>query len=154
MGKKLVVDSYTMPLDAELAKAYLESFEIKVSLDGDVLAGAAFALGPMLGGIRLFVEPKDAERARALLKSYHDALRVPGVQNYESAEELAARAFRTSLLGLFLFPGVLHVYAITLLLKVQSRALSTKGRWRYAAAWAISGLILSAAAAYFVKLLS
>src|SRR5512142_2873023 len=68
------VDSYTMPLDAELAKAYLESHAIHVRLDGETLGGTAYALGPMMGGIRLYVEEHDERRARALLDDYHRAL--------------------------------------------------------------------------------
>lgn len=153
MSAKLVVDSYTMPLDAELAKVYLESFEIPVSLEGDVISGAAYALGPMLGGIQLFVAQKDAERASALLKRYHEAQRVPGVQEYESADALVLRALRTVLLGFVLFPVILHVYAISLLLKVPSRALSKSGRWRYYAAWMLSVLVMAAATSYLVKVL-
>lgn len=68
------VDSYTMPLDAELAKAYLESYEIPVRLEGETLGGSAYALGPMIGGITLYVDEHDERRARALLDEYHRAL--------------------------------------------------------------------------------
>jgi hypothetical protein len=151
MNEQLGVDSQTMPLDAEMAKSYLESFDIRVCLNGEARCGAALAFGPMLGGARLFVEPRNTERATALLRAYHEARRVPGVQKYESADDLASRAFRTSLLGFLLFPVVLHVYAISMLVKVPRRALSTKGRWHFAVAWAASLLVVSAAAGYIVK---
>ena len=154
MNDKLVVDSYTIPLDAELAKAYLESYEIQVSLEGDVIAGAAFALGPMLGGIRLFVDARDGERATALLKAYHESLKVPGVQTYESADALAARAFRTSLLGLILFPLILHIHAINLLLKVPRKALSKKGRFHFGIAWLICVTVLTAIITFAISRLN
>lgn len=68
------VDAYTMPLDAELAKAYLESHEIRVRLEGETLGGTAYALGPMMGGIRLYVDEHEERRARALLDDYHRVL--------------------------------------------------------------------------------
>jgi hypothetical protein len=151
MNEKLAVDTHTMPLDAELAKTYLESFDIRVGRDSDAIGGAASALGPMVGGAHLFVEPKNTARATALLQAYHGAQRVPGVQNYESADDLASRAFRTSLLGLVLFPIVMHIYAMVMLVKVPRRALSTKGRWHFAFAWATSVLVVTAAAAYLGK---
>lgn len=68
------VDAYTIPLDAELAKAYLESHQIHVRLEGETLGGTAYALGPMMGGIKLYVEEQDEPRARELLDDYHRAL--------------------------------------------------------------------------------
>jgi hypothetical protein len=72
-----IVDSYITPLDAELAKAYLESHGIAVRLEGEQIAGAAFGLGTMLGGVRLFVDHDEGERARSLLAEYHERLRSP-----------------------------------------------------------------------------
>jgi len=153
MDAKSEVDSYTMPLDAELAKIYLESFHIHVDLDGDVLGGAAFALGPMLGGIHLYVNEAESERASALLRDYHKSLRQPGVQVYESADEQVRRALRTSLLGLVLFPVLLHLHAISVLLRVDRRALSPKLRLHYLAAWVLSVAVIVAVAVYAVTLI-
>jgi hypothetical protein len=80
------VDSYAMPLDAELAKAYLESYEIPVRLEGETLVGSAYALGPMIGGITLYVDEHDERRARVLLDEYHRALREPRRDSYDDEE--------------------------------------------------------------------
>lgn len=80
------VDSYTMPLDAELAKAYLESYEIPVRLEGETLVGSAYALGPMIGGITLYVDEHDERRARALLDEYHRALHERSRDSYDDED--------------------------------------------------------------------
>lgn len=80
------VDSYTMPLDAELAKAYLESYEIPVRLEGEALGGSAYALGPMIGGITLYVDEHDERRARALLDEYHRALHERTRDSYDEED--------------------------------------------------------------------
>lgn len=90
------VDSYTMPLDAELAKAYLESYEIPVRLDGELLGGTAFALGPMMGGIRLYVGEHDERRARALLDEYHHALHERSRVGYEESGDVDAQTSEES----------------------------------------------------------
>jgi hypothetical protein len=155
------VDSYTLPLDAELAKAYLESHEIRVRLEGEALVGSAYALGPMLGGIRLFVSEQDEPRARALLDGYHHALRQrraleepsgthaissdasdaesdDDATDEETPDDLATRAWGSTLLAFVLLPVVMHVYAVALLLRVSPRELTPKARGRYMKAWVLN----------------
>jgi len=161
------VDAYTIPLDAELAKAYLESHEIHVRLEGETLGGSAYALGPMMGGIRLYVEEHEERRARALLDDYHralherpqvgdndvdelDAEETSDVDNLAGeasrrvakvpqtqADEAASRAWVAALAGLVLFPVFTHLYSIVCLVRLKRPSLSARGRRRYIAAWAV-----------------
>ena len=169
------VDAYTIPLDAELAKAYLESHEIHVRLEGEMLGGTAYALGPMMGGIRLYVEEHDERRARALLDDYHRALHErPHVGDEDEdedeqdesyvadsvskasrriakapqtlADDAASRAWVAALAGLVLFPVFTHLYSIACLLRIDRQSLSTRGRRRYLAAWTLDGAAILVAA--------
>jgi hypothetical protein len=161
------VDSYTVPLDAELAKVYLESYEIPVRLEGEALVGSAYALGPMLGGIGLLVEEQDEARARELLDGYHHALRQrrgaalsdgitddsldDGTEELgeDTPDEMASRAWSATLLACVLLPVVMHVYAIALLLRVPAKELSSKAKRRYVTAWVLN-LAVIAVASWFV----
>jgi cytochrome bd-type quinol oxidase subunit 2 len=128
------VDSYTTPLDAELARSYLESHGIRVRLEGEDLAGAAFGLGPMLGGVQLFVDHDAGERASSLLAHYHDFLRSPPAAQ-ESQAQLVDRAFYSALLGLVTVPLLLHGYSLWLLLNVKRQPLTARAKQRYIVAW-------------------
>lgn len=62
----------------------------------------------------------------------------------EVIEERALRAWRASVIGLFLCPGALHLYSIWLLLMVgvSGRQLSRAGRRRFLSALAVDLLVL------------
>jgi len=161
------VDSYSVPLDAELAKAYLESYRIPVRLEGEAIVGSAYALGPILGGIRLFVEEQDEARARMLLDSYHHALhrRRDGQMDEEiapdglkddeliddSPDEMAARALGSTLLAFVLLPFVMHVYATAQLLRIPLGELSSRGRRRYTTAWVLNLAVLFVASWFIAQ---
>lgn len=174
------VDSYTMPLDAELAKAFLESHDIPVRLEGDVLVGSAHAIGPALGGIGLIVEEQDEARARALLDGYHHALRRRRVRHEDidddnddgidegvatddfddtdnpsedSPDDMAARAWGSTLLAFVLLPVVMHLYSVALLLRVEYGLLSSEGRKRYWTAWVLNLLVLTVAGWLIIRAL-
>jgi hypothetical protein len=136
------VDSFTTPLDAELAKVYLESYGIEVRLEGEMIMGAVLALGPMWGGVWMYVREKDEPPARELLGAYHQQLMSERAQHQESPEQLVDRAWRASLLGLAFLPVVLHLYSMARLLSVHGRVLSPKAHFRYQCAWAIDLLMI------------
>lgn len=142
MDRESRVDSFITSLDAELAKVYLESHNIEVRLEGEMLMGAVLALGPAWGGVRMYVEEKDAPRARELLGAYHQQLLSERAQQKESPEQLVDRAWRASLLGLAVFPFALHLYSMARLLSVRGRLLSPKAHFRYQCAWAIDLLMI------------
>lgn len=133
------VDSYTTPLDAELAKVYLESHDIPVRLQGEQIMGAAYALGPMLGGIQLFVDKKDGRKASRLLADYHHKLVYqPEPFREASSDELVKRAWISGLVGFVTIPVVVHVYSVWLLLQVKNATLTPQARKRYIVAWMVN----------------
>lgn len=145
MDNEARVDSYMTPLDAELAKAYLESHGIRVRLEGEELMGAAFALGPMLGGVTLFVDKEAGESARHLLREYHRRLLERPAPQRESPDERVDRAWISAFVGFVTIPLLVHAYSIWILLHVSTRDLSPKARKRYIVAWVIDALALAAA---------
>lgn len=134
------VDSFMTPLDAELAKAYLESHGIPVRLEGEEILGVAFALGPVLGGIRLFVEKEDGETAGLLLERYHRALLDQSEPKVESPDERVSRAWVSAFVGFVTLPLLVHAYSVWLLMHVKSRNLSIRARKRYVVAWMVNAL--------------
>lgn len=131
------VDSYATPLDAELARAYLESHQIAARLEGEETMGAAYALQPALGAVRLFVDTDHEQRARALLAQYHQAQRERFEATRESSDERVMHAWGAALFGVVILPVAMQIYSALLLWKVDRQHLSVQARRRYVAAWVL-----------------
>ena len=65
MSEIVEVAHFGMPVDAELAKAYLESYGVQSVVFDDNAAGYLVS-----GGVRLMVLESDLEEARRLLREY------------------------------------------------------------------------------------
>jgi hypothetical protein len=130
------VDSYTRDFDADHAKAYLESHDIVVRLEGEPLNSATFAVGPILGGSRLYVEEEDGERAQVLLSNYHEQMRTQHLATKEHPDHLVTRACIAAFIGFVTIPLVLHAYSVWMLLSLDKERISPEKRYRYPLAWA------------------
>ena len=62
------VTSYWSPDEANLARIYLESNEIPCTLEGSELIRMAWLDANAVGGVKLFVQESDAEKAREILR--------------------------------------------------------------------------------------
>jgi hypothetical protein len=153
MDTETRVDSYTVPLDAELAKAYLQSHGIAVRLEGEAILGAAFGLGPMLGGVRLFVNKEDSERATSLLADYHRTLLERTTADTGAQDRQVDRAWSSALLGVVFIPVIAHVYSIWLLLSVNRQTLTRQARKRYVVAWVVDIAVLVVAGLLVLRVL-
>jgi hypothetical protein len=140
MNTEARVDSYTKPRDAELARAFLESHDITVRLEGEALNNAAFVVGPILGGTRLYVDEKDGERANALLSDYHDQLSKEHLSRKEHPDHLVTRACIAAFIGFVTVPIVVHAYSVWLLTHIDRTKVSPEKRYRYPLAWAGNSL--------------
>ena len=136
MAREVVLASFGSPLEAELARAFLESRAIPCSVaDAVHVAGSplesAFGrpLPSVLSGVRVYVDDDDADRARAVLEEYTSTLK-DSKDHPESNDELVARAFRASL-GSALLPGVLNLFSLWLLRGVDRSALQPSGRRQF-----------------------
>lgn len=124
--------------EAQLALNLLEDEEIDAFLDGESMATMGWHLNVATGGVRLFVDKGEEERALELLRQIEDQ---PGMdepyedehlqeaaideteadveeESEEEPEDVLRRAWRAAILGPFLFPPLLTLYSIFLLLCV------------------------------------
>lgn len=69
MNKLVVIKTFTTRLEAQIAKSYLESNNIKAFVTADDEGGMSpFPMTPTTSGVKLFVANKDAKQAIELLK--------------------------------------------------------------------------------------
>jgi hypothetical protein len=123
------IASFGAPHEAALARAYLESEGIPCRITDDFLVGAALGYEAAFGGVKLFVRSSDALRASELLESYRTA--PASRPRAETQPERLRRAFRTSIIGLVLFPVALHLLSLWLLRNVAYRGLNQADRKTY-----------------------
>jgi hypothetical protein len=148
VAREFVLASFGSPLEAELARAFLESREISCSVaDAAHKAGspleAAFGrpLPSVLFGVRVYVDADDAERARVALEEYTSTLKDSD-SHREASDARVARAFR-AFLGSALLPGVLNLFSLWLLRGVHYSGLQPSGRRKF---WVVLVLNLAALA--------
>src|SRR5262245_59986932 len=98
MDDEAVVGNFGSPLEADLAKVFLESHGLRCRLSGDVIVGAALPLQYALGGVKLSVRQRDAGEATDLLATYQTNLTEPEVRS-ETADERVARALRAAVVA-------------------------------------------------------
>lgn len=144
--KEVIVATFDTPHEAELALAYLESEDIEGRLQDETLIGMAQLYTTALGGVKLWVDIEDAPDAQRLLDGYRVKPKKRK-RKRERADEVAKRAFRAAIIGLFLCPGALHVYAIWVLwTQLSGKKLTTIGKRYVFATHVISWGVLGAGA--------
>ena len=161
-----VLRRYLTADEAQLARAQLEAVGIDATVAHDTVSRAL----PFLGaaeGIPLEVEEEDATRAMDVLgepaeiteavRAAHPELApesrvLPRDAQKTASRDAAARAFKASIIGVFLCPGVLHLYALWLLRRpLRDWAMLPSGGRRYAvAAGLISAIVLVGVVAAFI----
>ena len=137
--------------DAALARNTLESADIAARLDGEAMAGWFWHFGSSIGGVRVLVSDEDAERASAVLSAdvaiddevaidFGDESPDDTAEDSETPPELT-RAFRASILGMFLLPPLLNLYSTYLI--IRHRLLRPPLHWKLVTALlANSGVFL------------
>jgi hypothetical protein len=134
----ITVGVYETPLQAAIARNFLEAEGVPAYLADDATVGMAWHLTGAVGGVKLRVARDDAERAWRLLEELKRKEDDKAVLNSDGfadepefdaeeeddeddddesalslADDLADRAFRAAVLGLFLCP--LQLYSLWLL---------------------------------------
>jgi hypothetical protein len=143
MDGEAIAGRYDLPLEAELAAAYLEQHDVPTRIDSDVVAGMNPWLGAALGGVRLYVPEARLEEAVALL----EAVKVR--RNREPRQEVdrvAQRASISAVVGVTFLPLLGTLYSLWLLIGIDGRKLSKKGRRHRRFAWFINLAVLGAVA--------
>jgi hypothetical protein len=134
----ITVGVYETPVQAAMARNFLETEGVPAYLADDATVGMAWHLTGAVGGVKLRVAREDAERALRLLEDlamqrddkavffsgdpadeleFDEKEEDDEDEEHESAlslaDDLADRAFRAAVLGLFLCP--LQLYSLWLL---------------------------------------
>ncbi len=156
----VLLESFQTVHDAHLAASALKAVDIHAKISNEAAMSTLPHLGLALGGVKLLVREEDFEEAARIIRGETDLAdqpyREPGddssyddeedgyQENGDEPEHAATRAFRTSVIGLLLCPGLLHVYSLTLLLQLPARgeALSKRAAKQARIAWAINIVVL------------
>lgn len=159
----VLLDSFPTPHEAHLAANALGAVEIPVRIVDEATVGLMPHLESALGGVKLFVRESDVDDAARILRGDADLADQPyreaapddsivelleqdpeAAQQEAIAEEVCSRAFRASIVGLFLCPIVLHVYSTILLLQVSGTGehLSARSAGRARMAWAVNAIVI------------
>jgi hypothetical protein len=180
MSDSLVtVATFASPIEANLAKNYLEAAGIDVFLEGEEAAAMAWHLTNAFGDIKLQVANGDAQEALALLAEATDSQMLatgpsqaappapiaspqmvqtsdPEIDEPEpeltGREADADRAFRGAVLGLLFFPLQLYVFWLLLKVYISDEQLHPARR-RAAFAAALINLPVMAALCFLTRIM-
>ncbi len=159
----LVVATFALPTEAEMARGLLESNGIQALLRDEGLVGVHPWLSNAVGGVKVVVPAEDAERAREILgdagegsASTGPELVDPAERRASDADVLATRALNAAGIGLLVFPPLLHVWSAWLLLRLSSSSapLGDSGRKRALGALTIDLLVFAAVAAIVFRIVA
>ena len=154
MDKETLVRAYSFPHEAQLAVEYLLEHGVKARLTDDVFIGMAPHLDLAAGGIKLRVPHAQADYARELLDALDHAPVADAADDADDADdeadgeltarddELAARAFRSAIVGLLLCPGLMHLHSLGQLSGIDLTRLSPTGRRQRRAALLINWTVV------------
>jgi hypothetical protein len=136
--------------EAHVIKNRLEAEGIKAYLADEITTGFVWHLGNAIGGVKVQVAEPDAERAASILESTGERDELPPADHYlptteesECGEEiklrqedagpqeedaasespgdaLVTRAWRAAIIGLVLFPPMLHLFSLYQLSKLEN----------------------------------
>jgi transposase len=165
-GDFVTLRRYVSVLEAEFDRAALEAAGVEVRLL-DVGTAAIIPQGGTAFGVRLQVRESDAARAKELLdnpdpvdeseRAAHPELRKPKNdarwRAQVAADTEAQRAFRASIISLFVCPGIGHLYTAYLLFSVfpRWRELGKWGRINAVAATLVLAAVGVAVALVFLE---
>lgn len=147
--------------EASIVRGQLESEGIRTELSGEAVAGWLWHFGTAVGGVRLLISAADADRAQVILGAVSaiDETEDFGDRSFEDVDvdeqELPddmVRAWRASLIGLFLLPPLLNLFSTWLLVRNQF-FIDHRRNWRVMAA-SFTNLFVFAVVAWFVWMIA
>jgi len=173
----VLLDSFPTPHDAHLAAASLRAVGIDVKITNESAVSALPHLETALGGVKLWVRESDVDDAERILHGEADLVDLPYREHAESLappqeesdddeddslaqpagfDDMATRAFRASIVGFFLCPLVLHLYSVTLLMRLpkEGKGMSVQAARRARVAWVINAVVLVLSLLGFWRLLA
>lgn len=141
-GPKVVVATFDTPHEAELARIHLESRNIHATLRDEALIGLAQLHAGAFGGVKVLTDEDDAEEAAALVERLRKLGKKRRTKKAELADDVARRAFRAAIIGIFLCPGPVHVYSLLLVTGVRDRRLTGAGKRNALFATLVSSVVI------------
>src|SRR5688572_26259355 len=153
IDEEQIVAAFDTVLEAEIARGRLESDGIPARIvDGNVI-GIAQHLSMALGGAKLVVHESDLAAARTILFSpsalVDDDVPIPLTPDAPeeklpalTADQVATRALRASVVGLVVLPPIGQLYSLWLLKRIRAEELSDAGRRNRAIALTIDGVVI------------
>jgi hypothetical protein len=144
--QRVLLTTFHTPVDADLARTFLESHYVPCELRQDVLVTPAF------GGTKLYVARGDFVRATELLKQHQN--KAPREPSLEPPEERVARALRCSTVGFAIFPIGMHLLSVFLLLTSNYSALPPSSRHQYRKSMLINLLTIAVFTTFMFLLLT
>lgn len=149
-----VVAAFDTLMEAELARGRLESEGIGARIVDGNTVGIAQHLSGALGGAKVVVAESDLAAARAVLfapsalvepEPAPELSEEPPLPTVDTPDGVAERALRAAVLGLVVFPPLLHLWSLVLVLQVRSAPLSERARRRLRTAVILDSVALAAA---------
>ena len=170
----VLLDSFPTPHAAHLAANALRAVNIEVRIANESAVSALPHLETALGGVKLYVREADYDDAARILhgdadlveqpyREHADSLAPPDDESDDDSalaqptgyDDMATRAFRASVVGLFLCPLVLHAYSLSLLLRLPgSKGISKQALQRARVAWVINGVVALLALLGFLRFMA
>ena len=115
--------------EASIARSRLDADGIRSELSGEAMAGWFWHFGSAIGGVGLLVNEEDVQRASDILGESDAISDTPdidfGDDSTDERDDVDARqlpgdlirAWRASIIGIFLLPPILNLYSMWLLLR-------------------------------------
>jgi hypothetical protein len=142
-GPKVVVATFDTPHEAELARIHLESRNIHATLRDEALIGLAQLHAGAFGGVKVVTDEDDAEEAAELVEQLRKRSKKRRTKKQgELADDVARRAFRAAVIGIFLCPGPVHAYSLLLVTGVKAQSLTPAGKRNALAATLVSSFVI------------
>ena len=148
----VMVGSFVGIGEAEVARGMLESQGIHAELENRHLVSMVWHYSQAVGGIRLMVQPRDAEQARTLLGVSEAIVEAVDEDTRAPGDVMIERAWKSTVIGFFGLPPALHLWALWLLRGAYAAGgpRTERGRKLAARTVLVSGLMVALAAAIFL----
>jgi hypothetical protein len=111
----VMVGSFTGIGEAEVARGMLEASGIHAELENRHLVSMVWHYSQAVGGIRLVVPFRDAERAMALLGFSKPVVEPVDEDTRAPGDVMIERAWKSTIIGFIGLPPALHLWALWLL---------------------------------------
>jgi hypothetical protein len=151
---EILYRTFESPVEAEMLAGLLRSEGIRVRVADAQAIGVQPLWSNALGGVKLYVPAADTGRADEIVRDVESRAKSeatndagddgPVVPGRADADAAARRAFNASVVGFGFCPGILHLYSLSLVTRLDRSVLSERGRRKRA--WALTLDILALAA--------